>query len=91
LKFLDISLLKISECFSRNFTGYKKDVLYLIPEVINASGHSFSSIHTQPGAQFIQDYFIFPVQTAMLYDLQSSLILKKVSSFPASKMVQKVG
>jgi hypothetical protein len=33
-----------------NFSGYKKDVLYLIPEVINASGHSFSSTHTQPEA-----------------------------------------
>jgi hypothetical protein len=49
-KFLDISLLQISESFSWNFRGYKKDVLYLTPEVINASGHSFSSTHTQPGA-----------------------------------------
>lgn len=49
-KFLDISLLQISESFSWNFTGYKKDVLYLIPKVINSSGHSFSRTHTQPGA-----------------------------------------
>jgi hypothetical protein len=45
-KFLNISLLQISESFSWNFTGYKKDVLYLILEVINASGYSFSSTHT---------------------------------------------
>jgi len=49
-KFLDISLLQISESFSWNFTGYKKGVLYLVPEVINASGHNFSSTHTQPGS-----------------------------------------
>jgi len=49
-KFLDISLLQISESLSWNFTGYKKDVLHLIPEIMNASGHSFSSTHTQPRA-----------------------------------------
>jgi hypothetical protein len=49
-KFLDISLLQISESFSWNFTGYKKDVLYFFPEVINASEHSFFSTHTQPVA-----------------------------------------
>jgi hypothetical protein len=49
-KFLDISLLQISESLSWNFTGYKKDVLQLIPEIMNTSGHSFSSTHTQPRA-----------------------------------------
>jgi len=49
-KVLDISFFQISESFSWNFTGYNKDVLYLIPEIMSASGHSFSSTHTQPRA-----------------------------------------